>query len=121
MNRKFVVGLVALMGGALVCIILIQLFWIQHAYRENEKRFSTSVNEALDRVASRLEEQENYSLLSKDIDINISGPPEISQPGKRRKEEFTIIYNDDSLRRIPGHSVPTHIQKIGHREGKIAG
>ncbi len=98
MNRKFVVGLVALMGIAMVCIVLIQLFWIQHAYHEIDDRFRVSVTDALERVAGRLEEQENYSMISKNIRITHTGPPDIPPPPAGQRQAYTVIYKENDSR-----------------------
>jgi two-component system, OmpR family, phosphate regulon sensor histidine kinase PhoR len=69
MKRKFIIGLTLLLSLALLGIVLVQLLWIRRAFNENEQRFDRNVSEVLDKVADRLEKQENMSLLGKRMEV----------------------------------------------------
>jgi len=69
MKRKFVIGLTLLLSLALVGIVLVQSLWIRRAFNENKQRFDRNVSEVLDKVADRLEKEENLSVLSKRMEL----------------------------------------------------
>jgi len=69
MKRKFIVGLTLLLSLALLGIVLVQFLWIRRAFNENGQRFDRNVSEVLDKVADRLEKQENLNVLSKRVEV----------------------------------------------------
>jgi two-component system, OmpR family, phosphate regulon sensor histidine kinase PhoR len=69
MKRKFVIGLTLMLSLALVGIVLVQFLWIRRAFDENAERFDRNVSEVLDKVAGRLEKQENLNVLSKRMEV----------------------------------------------------
>jgi two-component system, OmpR family, phosphate regulon sensor histidine kinase PhoR len=69
MKRKFIIGLALLLSLALLGIVLVQFLWIRRAFAENGQRFDRNVIEVLDRVAGRLEKQENLDMLQKRVEV----------------------------------------------------
>jgi two-component system, OmpR family, phosphate regulon sensor histidine kinase PhoR len=59
MNQKTIALIVGLMAAAVIGVILVQIDLIRTTMVENEERFDKSVNEALNRVVSNLEVQDN--------------------------------------------------------------
>lgn len=76
MNRRFIIFLISLLAIALVCIILIQLIWINRAYRENTLRFETNVNEALAKVVERLQQKEDFGMVARHVEGRVSPVPQ---------------------------------------------
>lgn len=58
MNRKSINLIIALMSAALIGIIALQIGWIRSSIRLNEQQFDVSVFNALNKVAERLEYEE---------------------------------------------------------------
>ena len=56
------------MSVSLVGIIAVQLFWIQNAIAIQKKQFDRKVNDALTDVVGKLEKNENYLLLTENLD-----------------------------------------------------
>lgn len=102
MKRKFIAGLTLLLIIALLGIVLVQFLWIRRAFNENEQRFDRNVSEVLDKVAARLEKQENLDMLQKRVEVkyehgnrDLSGEHENSKI-ENRKEEPVNRGNRDS-------------------------
>jgi len=68
MNRKSITLIIILMSVSLVGIILVQSFWIKNAIEVETEQFNRSVNEALSDVVVQLEKNENYLILSDNMD-----------------------------------------------------
>ena len=66
MNKKMIIGLIALMSISLVGIIAVQVFWIKNAVKEREKQFAYNVNSALNKVS---EKTDRYEVLGHVIEI----------------------------------------------------
>ncbi|MFV0591844.1 MAG: sensor histidine kinase [Draconibacterium sp.] len=64
MNRKIFTGLIILMGISILGIITVQLIWMNNAVRVKNEMFGRSVNEALIRTVSRLEDIHNLGLIN---------------------------------------------------------
>jgi len=92
MKRKFIIGLTLLLSLALLGIVLVQLLWIRRAFNENEQRFDRNVSEVLDKVADRLEKQENMSLLGKRMEVKyIDGKGKGTRDGGQSNSESRIV------------------------------
>jgi signal transduction histidine kinase len=68
MNKKTIILVIALMSVSLAGIIAVQLFWIQNAIVIQKEHFDRKVNDALNDVVGNLEKNENYLLLSDNLD-----------------------------------------------------
>ena len=67
MNRRLFIFVIILMLVSLSGIILLQLFWIRNAISIREEYFNKNVNLALRETARRLEKNENYKQLGKQL------------------------------------------------------
>lgn len=67
-------GIITLMGISLIGIIAVQLFWIYEAISVKEEQFDQQVNQALSRVAHRIERNQNAAFMSS----YFSGKPQMS-------------------------------------------
>jgi len=68
MNRKTITLIILLMSVSLAGIIAVQLFWIQNAIAIQKEHFDRKVNDALTDVVGKLEKNENYLLLTDNLD-----------------------------------------------------
>ena len=68
MNRKTITLIILLMSVSLAGIIAVQLFWIQNAIAIQKEHFDRKVNDALTDVVGKLEKNENYLLLTENLD-----------------------------------------------------
>jgi len=55
MNRRFIIGLVLLMGISLPGIVAVQLYWFNNSVAVRNELFDRSVNEAMNKAVRRLE------------------------------------------------------------------
>lgn len=95
MNKKIITGLIALMGISILGIIIIQLVWMNNAFRVKNELFDRSVNEALNSTTRRLETLQDFRMISHiafDDSAHMPGPmppappmpPEDMRPGPQR-------------------------------------
>lgn len=61
--------IIGLMSVSLIGIIVVQLLWIKNAVEVKTEQFDKSVNTALNNVVNRLERNENFFILSENMDI----------------------------------------------------
>lgn len=86
-TKLFVIA--TLMSIALIGIIYMQVTWIVHDYEVIQQQFNTKVNEALHKVADRLETKEAFSIISnKLVTIN-------------NDSVFSIFRNREQLTEFP--------------------
>ena len=64
MNKKIIIGLIALMGISILAIIIIQLVWMNNAIRVKNELFDRSVNEALNSTTNRIETLQNFGMIN---------------------------------------------------------
>lgn len=60
MNKLFFRLLVVLMSLSLIGIILVQVYWFDKSFENNEEQFKYHVKQVLGNVASKLQKQEQY-------------------------------------------------------------
>ncbi len=65
MNKLFFRILVLLMSLSLIGIILVQVFWFNSSFKNNEEQFKYHVTQVIGNVADKLEQQEEYSFYDK--------------------------------------------------------
>jgi len=68
MNKKTIILIIVLMSVSLAGIIAVQLFWVQNAITIQKEHFDRKVNDALNDVVGSLEKNENYLILSDNMD-----------------------------------------------------
>jgi len=76
MNKKIIIGLIALMGISILAIIIIQLVWMNNAIRVKNELFDRSVNEALNSTANRIETLQDFGMINHfaSDDTTLRGP-----------------------------------------------
>ncbi len=65
MNRLFFRLLVLLMSLSLIGIILVQVYWFNSSFKNNEEQFRFHVKQVIGNVAEKLQKQEAYSFIDK--------------------------------------------------------
>ncbi|MBF4491414.1 HAMP domain-containing histidine kinase [Flavobacterium sp. JLP] len=65
MNKLFFRILVLLMSLSLIGIILVQVFWFNSSFKNNDEQFKYHVTQVIGNVADKLEQQEEYSFYDK--------------------------------------------------------
>src|SRR6476660_8783969 len=80
MNRLFFRLLVLLMSLSLIGVILVQVYWFNSSFKNNDEQFKFHVKQVIGNVAQKLEQQEIYNFYNK---IN----KKIDSIGKAPKEE----------------------------------
>ena len=65
MNRLFFRLLVLLMSLSLIGIILVQVYWFNTSFKNNEEQFGFHVRQVIGNVAEKIQKQEAYSFLNK--------------------------------------------------------
>ncbi|MPT35956.1 MAG: two-component sensor histidine kinase, partial [Flavobacterium sp.] len=65
MNKTRFLLLIILMSLSLVGIILVQLFWINTSYKNNEEQFKYHVQQVIGSVANKLQQQEYFEFYEK--------------------------------------------------------
>ncbi len=104
MKKSQIHIIIVLMGIALLGLIALQVYWIRKAVELSEENFNTSVNDALNQVAQRLEQEEFnvfFVQAAEELDIvkkEKRGVGHNAEPGKQQVEHsITVkIKGDDS-------------------------
>ena len=65
MNKLFFRLLVLLMSLSLIGIILVQVYWFNTSFKNNEEQFRFHVKQVIGNVADKLEKEEAYSFIDK--------------------------------------------------------
>ncbi|RVT73377.1 HAMP domain-containing histidine kinase [Flavobacterium sufflavum] len=65
MNKLFFRFLVLLMSLSLIGIILVQVYWFNTSFKNNDEQFKYHVTQVISNVADKLEQQEEYSFYDK--------------------------------------------------------
>lgn len=65
MNKLFFRLLVLLMSLSLIGIILVQVYWFNTSFKNNDEQFKFHVTQVIDNVADKLQKQEAYSFYDK--------------------------------------------------------
>ena len=99
-NRKFITVIILFLSLSLVGSIVMQALWINNEWKNKRESFDRDVQDALNRVAERLENQETASFISQRFDF---GP----QPGFFVNNQKS---NDDSNWRSLGYGAQETMQ-----------
>ncbi len=65
MNKLFFRFLVLLMSLSLIGIILVQVYWFNTSFKNNDDQFGYHVTQVIDNVADKIEKQEAYNFYAK--------------------------------------------------------
>ncbi len=105
MNKLFFRLLVLLMSLSLIGIILVQVYWFNTSFKNNEEQFRFHVKQVIGNVADKLEKEEAYTFIDKykKLKDSIGKEPEKSdflefgyyQRNSRTNE--TIIYSNNII------------------------
>lgn len=105
MNKLFFRLLVVLMSLSLIGIILVQVYWFNTSFKNNEEQFRFHVTQVIGNVADKLQKEEAYSFIDKykKLKDSIGKEPEKSdflefgyyQRDSRTNE--TIIYSNNII------------------------
>ena len=78
MNKKAIWAIIGLMSGAMIGIILLQLYWIHFNVKLNEEQFDRNVQDAINTVAKRLEAWEENATYDDFYNAGLSSPTSFS-------------------------------------------
>ena len=65
MNKLFFRLLVLLMSLSLIGIILVQVYWFNTSFKNNDEQFKFHVKQVIGNVADKIQKQETYSFYDK--------------------------------------------------------
>ena len=102
MNRLFFRLLVFLMSLSLIGIILVQVYWFNTSFKNNDEQFKYHIKQVLGTVAYKLQKQEAYSFIKKydQLKDSIGKVPKKSDllqfyyVQKNAKTNQTIVYSN---------------------------
>jgi len=97
MSKKLLIFAIVLMSIALAGIITVQLFWIQNAIEQNERKFDQKVNDALSAVVKKLEHNEIAYVFEKEMDNNFSIHQDFSYTINGQSESKLFVSVNDTL------------------------
>lgn len=97
MKKKGITILAVLGSLALTGIILVQLLWMRNAIRVSQDQFDRSVAEALNKVAVKIEKNENMVILNQHLDLKLDtlfGEPHHEATAEKKGEDRSGFYPD---------------------------
>ena len=105
MNRLFFRLLVFLMSLSLIGIILVQVYWFNTSFKNNDEQFKYHIKQVLGTVAYKLQKQEAYSFIKKydQLKDSIGKVPKKSDllqfyyVQKNAKTNQTIVYSSSLI------------------------
>jgi len=105
MNRMFFRLLVLLMSLSLIGIILVQVYWFNSSFNNNDEQFKFHVKQVIGNVAEKLEKQEAYNFYNninklKDSTGKIPQREDILEftlVQKNKKTNKTIVYSNSII------------------------
>ena len=105
MNRMFFRLLVLLMSLSLIGIILVQVYWFNSSFNNNDEQFKFHVKQVIGNVAEKLEKQEAYNFYDrynklKDSTDRIPQREDIMEftlVQKNKKTNKTIVYSNSII------------------------
>ncbi|MGL2993784.1 sensor histidine kinase [Flavobacterium sp. TSSA_36] len=105
MNRMFFRLLVLLMSLSLIGIILVQVYWFNSSFNNNDEQFRFHVKQVIGNVAEKLEKQEAYNFYNninklKDSTGRIPQREDIMEftlVQKNKKTNKTIVYSNSII------------------------
>nr|WP_315153729.1 HAMP domain-containing sensor histidine kinase [uncultured Flavobacterium sp.] len=126
MNKLFFRLLVMLMSLSLIGIILVQVYWFNTSFRNNDEQFKFHVKQVLGNVAQKLEQQELYSFynkINKKIDSTGIAPKEedfmeFYYVQKNPKTNQTIVYSNNVKSKQYNISLPSFDKKFDSNKFK---
>ncbi|PKB18176.1 sensor histidine kinase KdpD [Flavobacterium sp. 5] len=126
MNKLFFRLLVMLMSLSLIGIILVQVYWFNTSFRNNDEQFKFHVKQVIGNVAQKLEQHELYSFynkINKKIDSTGIAPKEedlmeFYYVQKNPKTNQTIVYSNNIKSKKYNISLPSFDKKFDNNKFK---
>jgi two-component system phosphate regulon sensor histidine kinase PhoR len=126
MNKLFFRLLVMLMSLSLIGIILVQVYWFNTSFRNNDEQFKFHVKQVLGNVAQKLEQQELYSFynkINKKIDSTGIAPKEedlmeFYYVQRNPKTNQTFVYSNNVKSKQYNISLPSFDKKFDSNKFK---
>ncbi|WP_348797210.1 sensor histidine kinase [Flavobacterium adhaerens] len=120
MNKLFFRLLVMLMSLSLIGIILVQVYWFNSSFKNNDEQFKFHVKQVLGNVAQKLEQQEVYKFydkINKKIDSTGKAPVEedlleFYYVQKNPITNKTIVYSNNVKSKNYNFSIPSFDKKL---------
>ena len=101
MQKRFIIGLVVLMGISLLGIVAVQLYWFNNSVNVRNELFDRSVNEAMNKAVRRLETSHDFRFINRFAYANsakwaegIPVPPPPPVPGF---ENLNVVVKRDTI------------------------
>jgi two-component system phosphate regulon sensor histidine kinase PhoR len=100
MNKLFFRLLVLLMSLSLIGIILVQVYWFNNSFKNNDEQFKFHVKQVIGNVADKLQKNEAYNFLDKYKKANAGKIPEKKEllefyyVQRNTKTNRTIVYSN---------------------------
>mgnify|MGYP003504825939 CR=1 FL=1 len=95
MNKLFFRLLVLLMSLSLIGIILVQVYWFNNSFKNNDEQFKFHVKQVIGNVADKLQKNEAYNFLDKYKKANAGKIPE-----KKELLEFSYVQRNTKTNKI---------------------
>src|SRR6187402_706733 len=126
MNKLFFRLLVMLMSLSLIGIILVQVYWFNTSFRNNDEQFKYHVKQVLGNVAQKLEQHELYSFynkINKKIDSTGIAPKEedlmeFYYVQRNPKTNQTFVYSNNVKSKQYNISLPSFDKKFDSNKFK---
>jgi two-component system phosphate regulon sensor histidine kinase PhoR len=99
MNKLFFRLLVLLMSLSLIGIILVQVYWFNNSFKNNDEQFKFHVKQVIGNVADKLQKNEAYSFLNKYKKANAGKIPQ-----KKELLEFYYVQRNTKTNKIIRYS-----------------
>jgi len=124
MNKRFIIGLVLLMGISLPGIVAVQLYWFNNSVAVRNELFDRSVNEAMNKAVRRLETGHDLKVIrgvslgdSIDWEKQIPFPPPPPPPPPADYENMDFVVKRDTVNNTI--SVKTTKRKHSNQSGYV--
>lgn len=104
MNKRFIIGLVLLMGISLPGIVAVQLYWFNNSVAVRNELFDRSVNEAMNKAVRRLETGHDMKVIRSftsgdtiNWEKQIPFPPPPPPPPPSEFENMDVVVKRDTV------------------------
>lgn len=116
MNPKKIYILIALMSGALLGLILFQLYWIRNAVQLSEQQFEQEVQQALSEVVQRLEKQEIIAMsVNPPFRFRYQDHSQNSRKMPDKGNRYSYSYEEESMLDVLNDSIHTRLKILKNR------
>ena len=117
MNSKKIYILIALMSGALLGLILFQLYWIRNAVELSEQQFEQEVQQALTEVARRLEKQEIISIsVNPPLSFRFEERPQDDRKNRAPGNRYSYSYEEEQAIDLLTDSIHARLKMLKNQK-----